>query len=559
MKPGNNFFFTSFFVIFSLTSFAQTLPIGTPLLEETWRRLQIAGERDINISFTIRPVYAGTTEDYDSMYYPQNLFAEKKSTNRLNYAKGKGIVRLLPISLKQQYNTHHPYGWNDASMIQGRGYQAQLSVGVYSKIGPLSVQLQPELVYAQNKDFSTFPYAHTDSIWRSYYHILNRIDDPEKYGNGSYAKIFPGQSSLRIHYKKLSLGLSTENLWWGPGIRNSLLMSNNAPGFPHITFNTSTPVISSIGSFEWQVIGGRLKGSGILPPDTGRTFNGEKLYEPKPGDDRYLNGMIITWQPKWTKGLHLGFARVIYQYTSDTRRTIDGYLPVVGAFFKGNTANEDDKKRDQLLSVFFRLVLPKEKAEFYAEFGRNDHSQNVRDLLLEPEHARAYIIGGRKIFATKKNTDVELMIEFTQLQNPATANVRELEGWYTHYQVRHGYTHMGQVIGAGIGPGASSQTIGLNWIKGIKKFGVMLERVVRNNDFYYSAFGPMRNFGTHWVDLSINAYKNWYYKRFIYAANLSFVRSLNYQWRYETDPVTGRKTSIDANNLHANFSVCYLF
>ena len=557
MKCTHKFFFTFLSVVIACSIRAQTLPVGTPVLEETWRRMQITGERDINTSFTIRPVYAGTQADYDSMYNPQGLLAEKKSSS-LSFAKGKGIARLLPISLRQQYNTHHPYGWNDGSMIQAKGYQAQLSFGFYSKIGPISVQLQPELVYAQNKDFSTFPSSYTDSIWKSYYHILNRIDDPEKYGTGSYAKFFPGQSSIRVHYKKLSLGISTENLWWGPGIRNSLLMSHNAPGFAHLSFNTTAPVISPIGSFEWQIISGTLKSSGILPPDTGRTFNGAKLYEPKQEEDRYLNGMIITWQPKWTKGLHLGFTRLFYQYNSDVRQNLDGYLPIIGMFFKGQAENEDAKKRDQLLSFFFRLILPKEKAEVYAEFGRNDHSQNIRDLLLEPEHSRAYIIGGRKIFTTRKHTNVELMIELTQLQNPSTASVRELEGWYTHYQVRQGYTNLGQVIGAGIGPGSSSQTIGLNWIKGIKKFGVTLDRVVRNNDFYYQAFGHLHNFGSHWVDLSINAHKNWNHKRFIYTANLSLVRSLNYQWRHEFNSA-GDPINRDVNNLHANLSVSYLF
>lgn len=557
IKYSAKSFFTILLVVTGSSCFAQTLPVGTPLLEETWRRMQIVGERDINTSFTIRPVYADTQADYDSMYNLQSLLAEKKSSS-LSYAKGKGIARLLPISLKQQYNTHHPYGWNDGSMIQARGYQAQLSFGFYSRIGPLSMQIQPELVYAQNKDFTTFPSSYTDTIWESYYYKLNQIDDPEKYGTGSYAKFFPGQSSIKFNFKKLALGVSTENLWWGPGIRNSLLMSNNAPGFAHLSFNTTAPVISPIGSFEWQIISGTLKSSGILPPDTGRTYDGQTLYQPKPIDDRYLNGMIITWQPKWTKGLHLGLTRLIYQYHSDIPRNFDGYLPVIGALFKGQTENEDAKKRDQLLSVFFRLILPKEKAEVYAEFGRNDHSQNIRDLLLEPEHARAYIIGGRKIFSTKRKVDLELMIEITNLQAPLTGLLREIPTWYAHHQVRHGYTNRGQVIGAGIGSGGSSQTIGLSWVKGIKKFGVTLERVVRNNEFYYQAFTPARNFGSHWVDLAINAHKNWYHKRFIYTANLSLVRSLNYQWRHEFNS-DGISINRDVNNLHANLSVSYLF
>jgi hypothetical protein len=336
-------------------------------------------------------------------------------------------------------------------------------------------------------------------------------------------------------------------------------MSNTAPGFAHLTFNTTAPVISGIGTFEWQLISGRLKGSGILPADTGRTFNGQTLYVPKPDDDRYLNGMIITWQPKWTKGLHLGFSRVFNQYYDDVASSFDGYLPVLGAFFKGKTTNEDQKKRDQMLSVFLRMVLPKEKAEVYVEFARNDHSQNSRDLLLAPGHASGFIIGGRKIFETQKNKrNFELGIEVMNLQQSLSSQVREEPAWYEHHQVVHGYTNRGQIIGAGIGPASNSQTINLNWIKGINNFGVTLERVEWNSEFYYNAFSSSRNFGSQWVDASINVHKNWLSKRFMYTANLTFIRSLNYQWRHEFD-TDGNSINRDVSNLSAAFSVSYLF
>lgn len=517
--------------------------------------MQISGQRDNDISFTIRPLLSHEKSSYDSLYNSGGLLSD----GRLGvlFDKKKMKARLLPVTFKQQYNTGHPYGWNDGPMIPARGYQGQVSLGVYSQIGPLTIQLQPEVVYALNRDFSSFPSFYSDDIWRVYYSYLNSIDNPEKYGNKSYTKLFPGQSSIKFNYKKLAIGISTENLWWGPGIRNSLLMSNNAPGFAHISFNTTAPVVSPIGTFEWQIISGNLKASGILPPDTARTYNGERLYQPKPSGNRYLNGMIITWQPKWMKGLYLGFERVFYQYSSDVENTLDGYLPIIGAFFKGRTPNEDAKKRDQMLSLFFRLVLPKDKAEVYAEFGRNDHSQNARDLMVEPEHARGYLIGFRKIFDGKKK-DLELMCEMTNLQAPGTGALREMSPWYVHYQVTDGYTNRGQVIGAGIGPGGSSQTIGLSWVKGINKLGFSLERVVRNNDFYYEAFTPTGNFGSHWVDLSLNVHKNWYCKKLLYSANISLVRSLNYQWRHEFD-AEGDPVNRDVNNLHAGLSVSYLF
>lgn len=557
-NPGSRFVLC-LLVLAPLNSFSQTLPVGTPAFEDALRRQQVYGIRNSDVSFSIRPLSAYGENNIDSLYNAGSQGGDIK-LHRISYAKGKGTLYFLPATINQQYNSHHPYGWNDGSMIQAKGYQVQTSVGIYSRLGPLSVQLRPEFVYAQNAGFEQFPAWQNDEMWRQYYHaVLNRIDNPEMFGNGNYTRVFAGQSSVRLNYKKLSLGVSTENLWWGPGLRNSLLMSNNAPGFPHITFNSLAPLKTGIGSFEWQIISGITKGSGILPQDTGRLFNGNRLYEPKQEDSkRYMNGMVATWQPKWSKGLYLGISRMFYLYNSDVQRSFDGYLPIFGAFFKGNTSNEDDKKRDQLLSVFVRLVLPKEKAEFYGEFGRNDHSQNFTDLMLEPEHARAYILGGRKAFTNAKNTDVELMFEVTQTENSPSSFLRPQEGWYTHYQVRHGYTNRGQVIGAGIGPSSNSQTFGISWIKGINRLGFSFERVVRNNDFYYKAFQPIQNPRFHWVDLSLNANKEWYSKRFVYAASLSFVRSLNYQWRFQHD-AAGEEIYTNVNQFIGRLSVSYVF
>ena len=192
------FTFLLFLIVFK--SSAQTLPVGTPVLEEAWRRLQISGEKDISSSFSIRPLYNDKGSIYDSLYHPSNALPGLNKP--VLYAKGKGSLQLLPITLKQQYNSHHPYGWNDGSMIPARGYQAQLSAGLYSKLGPLTIQLQPELVFAQNQNFTTFPSSHPTACGKAIILFLNRIDNPERFGNKAYAKVFPGQSSVRLNFKK---------------------------------------------------------------------------------------------------------------------------------------------------------------------------------------------------------------------------------------------------------------------------------------------------------------------------------------------------------------------
>jgi len=536
-----------FFVLTLITniqtsSYAQTIDL--PLLNEVARDEQLNTKLDSLSSFCVRPIYYSPSLSALKQFFP----GSKTIVAIDSLQQPSKQLLFLPVSLQQQYNAHHPYGWNDGSIIPAKGYQDQLSFGVFLKNGIVSLQLQPETVFAQNSSFPGFSSQQNDSIWRSYYNmVLNVTDAPERFGDHSYKKILPGQSFVRINYHKLSFGLSTENLWWGPGVRNSLLMSNNAPGFLHLSFNSSRPLISSIGSFEWQVISGKLKGSDVLPEDTNKTFNGQKLYIPKGNGDRYINGFVLAWQPKWTKGLFIGFSRVFYQYLSEVPATFDGYMPMIGKLFKGRLKNEDEKRRDQMLSLFLRILLPKEKAELYAEFGRNDHSSNAQDLLLEPEHSRAYIIGFSKIFDGRKK-DVKLFSEITNLQKTPTVNLRAQESWYAHYQVRHGYTNRGQIIGAGIGAGASSQTVGLQWGEDLDRIGGSFERVVHNNDFYYNAFTPLQEWQKHWVDLSLNLNKSWHRKSIIYNVRLSLIHSINYEWYYK-----------NADNVSAGVGITYLF
>lgn len=513
------------------------LLLAPPVLSQTFnstsfdqleRSRELYNKADSLVSFCVRPLNIALVS-MDSVYR-NGSFKKLNPGNYIETNSRQAII--LPLSLRQQYNTHHPYGFSDGSMIPAKGYQAQLSAGFFLKKGMLSLQVQPEFVFAKNDKFPSFPSQHADDIWKSYYStVLNVMDGPERFGSHSYIKLFPGQSALRLNYRKLSIGISSENLWWGPGIRNSLLMSNNAPGFLHLTFNSIQPISTSVGSFEWQLVSGKLKNSGFLPVDTNRTFDGQRLYSAKKDDDRYLNGLVMTWQPKWTKGLFLGMSRVFYQYSSDVENTFEGYVPVIGKFFKRHLLNEDERKRDQMVSFFFRLRLAKEKAELYGEYGRNDHSEDLRDFLLEPEHSKGYVLGFSKTFELVKK-DLRMFAEVANLQGASTGLLRAQPTWYAHHQVRHGYTNYGQVIGAGIGPGASSQTIGLEWQSGLKRTGGFFERIIHNNDFYYSAFTSSQNWQKHWVDMSLNLTKSWNKGRIFYDARLSLVHSLNYEWYY---------------------------
>ena len=535
---------------------SQTLNLNASGLIDIYRRSQLLGQVDSTISFTIQPLVI------DSLKITNGIGSDSSSISYLlkpfegyKIESGKVSFKVLPLTWNQQFNTHHPAIFNDGSMIPARGYQTFISGGFSGKYGPLSIQLMPEMVFAQNQQFDGFSISQSDRAWAIYYRdFLNLVDLPERFGKNPYSKIFWGQSSIKFTHRALSVGLSSENLWWGPGRNNSLIMGNSAPGFKHISLNTVRPIKTLIGSFEGQLIAGRLESSKFGAPQSDRMYQGIALYSPKPDDLRYLNAGILTYQPKWVSGLHLGITRSFYIYHSDMGTKLRDYLPLITPFEKKSldilVGGEDKKNRDQLSSVFARWLFVKSKAEVYFEFGRNDHSFDLRDFLLMPEHSRAYTFGLRKIIKLRNTAKLELIqfgSEFTQLERNVTNNYRPSPNWYIHHQARDGYTNNGQLLGAAIGPGSNVQSFDISFIKNLKLVGFQLERVVHNNDFYYLSVTESTN---HWIDLNFSSFAQVNFKSLLVKATLKSINSLNYQYS---------KTAGYLSNLHMQLGLTYAF
>jgi hypothetical protein len=539
--------------------FAQTIPVGSlENIEDAYRRQQLLGNDTSNSSFMIRPVFINKNNQFD--LDSEEKFGVHDFRTSLYQSKSEQIqLYALPIVWQQQFNSHHPYGWNDGAMVPNKGYETMISAGFFAKLGFVSVQFKPEYVFAQNKDFrqvTEIPEAASfKDIYTLYY---NSIDEPARFGDGSYSKFNWGQSSIRINYGPISAGLSNENLWWGPGVRNSLLMSNNASGFKHLTLNTTRPIKTYIGDFEGQIIAGRLEKSGYDAPP-GLTLRD------KPDDWRYLNGIVVSYQPKWVPGLFLGFDRSYVINSKELGTGFLDYFPVFSALEKVAYENpdnpkvdfEDAKRRDQRISFFARWVMPESHAEVYLQYGKNDHNKNLRDALVEPEHSRAYILGVRKLIPLNMQDQyIQFGLELTQMEQGATKTIRPAGWWYTHGQATDGYTNRGQILGAGIGNGSNLQSLDVSWVSGLKKIGLQVERLVNNNDLLYKS-GAVDG-RRHWVDLSFIGKFDWTYKNFILNSQLGYIRSLNYQYALVNNPADfwnyGKK---DANNLSIKFGLMY--
>jgi hypothetical protein len=543
-------FYTSTVTLIILLGYGSLFGQGTSFLadgvDDFIRRSQLMGKLGIEQSLMNRS-FASNYRLLDTLLVEWN-HKRSANTNKL-----RNHFTWLPATVVIQATSHHPFGWNDAGMIPAKGFETAVSAGFSASAGNFSIQLKPEFVFAQNPYFETFSTEQADAYWTQYYRWLNNVDIPERFGDQSYTKILPGQSSIRYTSGAVSFGVSTENIWWGPGTWNSLVMSNNAPGFLHGTINTVRPIKTGIGAFEGQIIGGALSGSGTLPPDRNRyDSNNQILYSPKRAESRYIAGMVLSWQPKWVKGLFIGFAKASYLYQSDISGIAD-IFPLEGII---KSSAEKANRKASLGSLFARYVMPEEKAELYFEFGRSDKSPNPINVAADNNYPRAFIAGFRKLFPIKNGASIDFSAEFTQLQLPTADLTFSARSWYTDSAVSHGYTQQGQVLGAAVGPGSNSQKFDISWLKGFNRIGLTFERLIHNSDFYYNAFSDPIDYTRKWVDVATTLHVDWHLKGFLLSSQLALARSLNYE--YNIFPGLGYfNNGYDVLNFYGRISVAY--
>jgi hypothetical protein len=389
---------------------------------------------------------------------------------------------------------------------------------------------------------------------------------PERFGNGMYTKALWGQSSISLRYGAFELGAGSKNFWWGPGQWNSLIFSNNAPGFPYISLNSIKPAKTFLGSFEGQVLIGRLESSNQVPTQI-ESLN-DRFFRPLNPDWRYLNGMMVSFSPKWIPSLSLGYARTFQYYNADRPKDFFGWLPIFepmakeNFFESGNSVEYDGRGQSQQIAVFGRIEFIKSKAEIYFQFGRRDHALNWREFTLNPEHARAYQLGFLKIHALPKTTKyLQVRGEITHQQESVNRILRYGKqggiSWHTHSQLR-GFTNYGQPMGVGIGTGSNVQTLEVSVVEEWKKLGILFERLENNQDFYYRAFGQQgeRN---PWVDWSTALLWNTSYKDLFLSARLQGTYARNYQWGLSETSTPEFSVSQNLFSVHSQVNLIYFW
>lgn len=509
-----------------------------------------------------------STKSIENSFMIRSTSAFQNIQNRFD-KKPKNIIKSIMFGYDFQNNSLLPQSMNDGLMYPARGWQERYSVGVNIQLGIIDINYQPEKLLVQNMAQEYYAGNPDDGnfMFKYFGMVANNIDHFRQFGYNRIDTTSFGQSRTGIKTKYLSYGFSTENIWWGPGKRNSLIFTNNAGGFRHFYLNSVEPIKSSIGSFEFSAIAGTLDTTKYTDIDQELLNVCRPCKVFKNLDQRKIDAITINWRPKWVPNLYLGYAFSRQYYAHQKNVYGQPY-----SFFS------KDRYQQILGSFMFRFSMPKDHAEFYGELGLPDEAAYPWNFYKDKNPRTGILFGANKLVLINNGKSyLNFNLEFTQLQLMNSKNIfhignpfvgGEANSWYLNKEIKQGHSNDGQLLGSFLGPGSNGQSLSISWHEGYNKIGFFVERVLHNNDFYYSVYyNPFAGglgfgyYNRYWVDINTKVELQLMpIKNILFSAGFANTSAMNYRWiRYEDGSLYDEPSRLtDKFNQQFQLSIKYL-
>lgn len=390
----------------------------------------------------------------------------------MDYRRPPGArLTLVGPALARRYNSAFPYGGGDGPVWAGRGFTGSATAGFALEAGPLTLVVAPTVFDAQNREFALMPNGQPAHERFMDPRAPHQIDLPQRFGDGAYRRVDPGESTLRLDLGPLALGASTASQQWGPAVEQPLVLGNNAGGYPHAFVGTSRAVDIGIGRLAARGVWGILEQSPFA----------QDTIEPR----RFMSGWVFSFSPRPSPNLELGVVRFFHTPWPQGGLTLHNFLKPFDPFLKAQLDSTDfpDLRGDrdnQLASAFARWVLPRAGFEVYGEYLRDDHAWDLQDFLMEPDHQSAYTLGFQKAWDRGGRSLLVLRGEVMNARRSNLTNVRHQNLTYMHFSTPQGHTLRGQILGAPDAYGGAGSTVALDRYSPSGRWTVRWDRALRN-------------------------------------------------------------------------------
>ena len=396
----------------------------------------------------------------------------------------RGIYWLRP-TVRMVYGSAFPIeSPEDGPVWAGRGATVAAQGGVGFVAGPLHVRFAPVAFRAQNDAFRLFDERRAgDARFRDPLEP-DYVDYPQRFGAGAYQRFDFGTSEARLTAFGLTAGVTTAPVGWGPMTAHALLLAGRGTGFPHAFVGTARPVSIGIGRVHGALIAGRLEESPVSPVSFSKPYRGAHAF-------------VATFSPRGLDGLELGAARFFHRpWRGRLGLREDFLLPVRGFLFKAGNIDIDDPTdasfdvQNELASVFGRWRLTRSGLELYGEYLRNDAALDVRDLIVEPDHATGYGLGLRKALARDSVRRTLVWLEVANARITHLDRLRPQARLYQHSQLVQGHTQRGRLLGSAAGMGGAGASLGVDHYTPRGRLTADLSRVLRLSSLREGAASP---------------------------------------------------------------------
>jgi hypothetical protein len=391
---------------------------------------------------------------------------------------GDVSMRIYGPELFSSFNTEAPYGQNDGALWQGKGFNSSFTAGIRLEGYGFELTLKPQASFSQNLAFDYVPpnYSGVDYAGKADvygYYGVSSVDAPQRFGNDPFFTYDWSDSEIRYTWKTLTIGFGSQAIWLGPAQLNPIIHSNNAASYPKLDIGLRKQRIILprlkwyLGDIEFRAWWGYLSESDYFDNTSGNDHN-------------LITGFTFAYGLPFLPGLSIGLNRIMLSKWDDMNYgALFTLLDPVMHYAAGRDEN------DQRVSVVIDYALPATGLDIYLEWGRNDYSSNIDDLVTYPFHSQVYTFGLRKSLVFTNKLQGEILVEITNLESS-----RDYELWwpttfYAHHRITQGHTNSGQWLGAGIGTGGNSQYLGFKMYHQKGYAGLFIQRQNIDNDYIW--------------------------------------------------------------------------
>jgi len=413
--------------------------------------------RQINIYIFYLLLLLLANASFAQVYIPADpqdlLFTEQKI---MVGGEDPGSLMIRPLALPQSnanvwslkvrselfYNEGAPNLENTSNKWVSKGISFFTSANMAFNSKYLFVSTEPFIFTSQNKNYN-------EPVRLSKFMHLN---DNLAHSESPYNRLGLRETQIYLKYQDYGIGWSNANMWWGPGIHSSLMMSNNTTGFGHLMLGTVSEKRYKNWGFNGRYVFSKFGKRSISKPYySGIVFNSTYYSNPivTLGISRSFlsGGQLSPYKIGAVEAALLPFQFVEIKTSSD----IYGHMHPI----------------DYTFALHSMLKFPESNTVLYFEWGRNEAFSNI---VLTPDHSDGYTLGFRR-YGIFNNLNMFISLEYTNIALSAFWDQKESFDWFSNYLFDYN-TFDGRYFTAHSGPDSDDFSIIIGYTK--KGFSVII-------------------------------------------------------------------------------------